>query len=155
MGCQLGQPGEGPWELGARHRPPNCPSLSSVHKGKGWSWATSYPLLVSGGFQALMNAMGPSTPREHTPQYLDKTCHVQFQWLPPSPNAHAWTIGGPVCHMLSLVPPALPPTTVCGATSSPPGNPIVALRSQIPWINLVGFNVHKYSPAVTHHLCFC
>lgn len=35
MGCQLGQPGEDPWELGARHRPPNCPGLSFLHKGKG------------------------------------------------------------------------------------------------------------------------
>lgn len=102
-------------------------------------------LLVSDGFQALMKAMGPSTPRENTPQYLDKTCYVQFQGLnPPIPKAHAWTIRGPVGDVLALVPPALSSTTVCSATSSPLGNPIVALWSQMPWINLVEFNVGKY-----------
>lgn len=73
---------------------------------------------------------------------------------PPNPNTHAWTIGGPAGHVLSLVPPALSPRTVCGATSSPLGNLIVALWSQTPWIILIEFNVHKYSPTVTHHLCF-
>lgn len=57
MGCQLGQPGEGPWDWVPGTGYPTAQASVSFIKGRVDPGLHLTLLLVSDGFQALMNAM--------------------------------------------------------------------------------------------------
>lgn len=126
MGWHHGQKYKDPWRLSARHscdardKASNCPGLSLLCKRRGVDTGLHLPLLlVSDGFENLMKAMGPSTLRENTPQYIHRTFYAQLQGLIPLPlmptHGPSEGVGG---YVSSLVLQDLVSMIFCWAVST-------------------------------------